>query len=211
MKKLILATCLLSSAAFAEEIPTSAEFTVGFIPTQDVKLKTGAGSTTLGNDGYYFRAALNSDKFKVFGSMQQVDGSTCGASCIDHEVTETRGGLAFTVIDNGQIKLTPRIEYVTLELSGSSTGGSLLSTGNGVAVGADATLAASSSVDLNGGMSYLKLEDSTGAEFMLGATFKTKMVNFVIEGRHVQLDDSKNDLETTSNELKLGLHKAFSF
>ena len=208
MKKLLLATCLLSSSAFAIEPPMSAEFTAGYIPTQDVQFKTGGASLTLGNDGYFFRAALTDNKFRAFGSMQEVSGSTCsGNTCVNHEVLETRGGIALTVLDNGQLKLAPRLEYVTLETTASGSS----STENGIALGADATLTVSPSVDVFGGFSYLKLKDSNGPEFMLGATFKTELVNFVLEGRHVKLDDSEHDLEITSNEIKLGVQKAFSF
>ncbi len=207
MKKLLLATCLLSSAAFANESPLSVEFTAGYIPTQDVKLQSGGASITLGNDGYFFRAALNDGKFRAFGSMQQVDGTTCGTGCVSHEAIETRGGMAFTALDNGQLKLAPRLEYVTLDLTlGNST-----TSGNGFAFGADATLLVTPNVDVFGGASYLEIEDYKGSEFKLGATFKTQIVNFMVEGRHLNLDDSVNDTETTSNELKLGVQKAFDF
>jgi len=208
MKKLLLATCLLSSSAFAFEKPMSVEFTAGYIPTQDLQFKAGGGSSTLSNDGYFFRAALTDNKFRAFGSMQEVSGTTCiGNTCLNHEVLETRGGIALTTLDNGQLKLSPRLEYVTLETTalGSS------STNNGLALGVDATLTVSASVDVFGGFSYLKLKDSNGPEFMLGATLKTDLVNFVLEGRHVKLDDSENNVEITSNEIKLGIQKALSF
>lgn len=212
MKKTLLSICLASSPVFAFETPLSAEFTAGYIPKQDMQFKTGGAELKLNNDGYYFRAALTDNKFRAFGSIQESSGSTCvGASCFSHEVLETRGGFAFTALDNGHLKIAPRLEYVTLELTASGSGTVGNSTGNGFALGADASLSASRNLDIFGGLSYLSLEDSKGTEFMLGAAIKTQVVNFVLEGRHVRLDDSESDLETTSNEVKLGLQKSFSF
>lgn len=212
MKKLLLTICIASSPVFAIETPMNAEFTAGYIPKQDVQLKTGGNALKLGNDGYYFRAALTDNKFRAFGSIQESSGSTCiGANCLNHEVLESRGGVAFTVLDNGQVKLAPRLEYVSLELAASGSSIADSTTSNGFAIGADATISASPYVDVFGGLGYLNLEDSKGSEFTLGATLKTQVVNFVIEGRHVRLDDSESDLETTSNEVKLGIQKAFSF
>ena len=208
MKKLLLATLLMSSSAFADNSALTAEFTAGYIPMQDVKLKVlGTSSATLENAGYFFRAALNDGKFRAFGSMQQVEGDTCGGTCISHEVTETRGGLAFTALDNGQLKLVPRVEYVTLEVTVNGDGGDT----NGVALGGDATVTLAPNLNIFGGASYVKLDDYKGPELILGATLKTEVVNFVVEGRHVKLKDSANDLEFTSNELKLGLQKSFDF
>ncbi|MES3041146.1 MAG: hypothetical protein V4730_08340 [Pseudomonadota bacterium] len=207
MKKLLLATLLMSSSAFADNSALTAEFTAGYIPMQDVKLKALGVAATLENDGYFFRAALNDGKFRAFGSMQQVEGSTCGTVCISHELTETRGGLAFTALDNGQLKVVPRVEYVTLE---RNVDGDVADV-NGVAFGSDATLTLAPNLNIFGGASYIKLDDYKGPELILGATLKTEVVNLVVEGRHVKLKDSANDLEFTSNELKLGLQKSFDF
>ena len=206
MKKLLLATLLMSSSAFADNSALTAEFTAGYIPMQDVKINVLGATAKTENDGYFFRAALNDGKFRAFGSMQQVEGTTCGG-CISHEVTETRGGLAFTAVDNGQVKLVPRVEYVTLELTLNGATG----VNNGVALGSDATLTLAPNLNIFGGASYIKLDDYKGPELILGATLKTAVVNFVMEGRHVKLKDSANDLEFTSNELKLGLQKSFDF
>lgn len=207
MKKLLLATLLMSSSAFADNSALTAEFTAGYIPMQDVKINVLGATAKTENDGYFFRAALNDGKFRAFGSMQQVEGTTCGGGCISHEVTETRGGLAFTAVDNRQLKLVPRLEYVTLELTLNGATG----VNNGVALGSDATLTLAPNLNIFGGASYVKLDDYKGPELILGATLKTEVVNFVVEGRHVKLKDSANDLEFTSNELKLGLQKSFDF
>jgi len=82
---------------------------------------------------------------------------------------------------------------------------------NGVAFGSDATLTLAPNLNIFGGASYIKLDDYKGPELILGATLKTEVVNLVVEGRHVKLKDSANDLEFTSNELKLGLQKSFDF
>lgn len=207
MKKLLLATLLMSSSAFADNSALTAEFTAGYIPMQDVKINVLGATAKTENDGYFFRAALNDGKFRAFGSMQQVEGTTCGGGCISHEVTETRGGLAFTAVDNRQLKLVPRLEYVTLELTLNGATG----VNNGVALGSDATLTLAPNLNIFGGASYVKLDDYKGPELIFGATLKTEVVNFVVEGRHVKLKDSANDLEFTSNELKLGLQKSFDF
>ena len=207
MKKLLLASLLLSTSAFADNSALTAEFTAGYIPMQDVTLKALGITAKTENDGYFFRAALNDGKFRAFGSMQETSGTTCGSGCISYEVTETRGGLAFTALDNGQLKLAPRVEYVTLELTANGDGGDI----NGVAIGSDATLTLAPNLNIFGGASYIKLDDYKGPELILGATFKTAVVNFVVEGRHVKLKDSANDLEFTSNEIKLGLQKSFDF
>lgn len=210
MKRLLLTICLVSSPVFAAETPLSAEFTAGFIPIQKAKRTNGGADTNSDLDGYYFRAALTDNKFRVFGSIQETTGSDCdGATCNERERLETRGGFSFIVIETNKFKFAPRAEYIAVASAIGS--GSSNTKVDGYAIGADTILTATPLISLISGLSYNKNDQNKGLEFRLGASFKTEVVNFLIEGRHLNLEGPDKSFKSKANEVMLGLQKEFSF
>jgi hypothetical protein len=210
MKKLLLTICLVSSPVFAAETPLSAEFTAGFIPIQKAKSTSGGADTKTDLDGYYFRAALTDNKFRVFGSIQETTGSDCvGSTCAERERLETRGGFSFTALETSKFKFAPRAEYIAIA---SVVGnGNLNRDDDGYAIGADVILTATPLISLISGLSYTKYDQNKGLDFRLGASFKTEVINFLIEGRHLNLEGPDKSFKSKANEVMLGLQKEFSF
>ena len=209
MKKTFISTLVLSTLAHAENDRPSFEFAAAIIPDQTIEVSTGSFSEKIKSDGYFFKAAIEDQRFRAFGSTQRVEGTNCSSRCATLQLTENRAGIGYAAPLSQTSELIPRVEYVSLDLRGFSSAANGSSKNDGVAIGSDLRVWLSKNFDLGFGASYIRLKDYTGSEFIVGAKAKTSIVDLFADARFVNLSAKSVDGDIKSNEVRLGASKVF--